>query len=61
MTLLKQFLFTKNIPQNGTLKCITITDNYLHHFTITVLTAAGAANRYSSLLKSITNSWTSAY
>jgi len=31
--------------------------NYLHNFIITVLTAAGATDRFSSLLKR----WTSAY
>jgi len=51
----------KNILQNGTLNCITITDNYLHHFIIRVLKAAGATNRFSSLLKSIINKWTSAF
>jgi len=59
--LLKQFLFTKNIPQNGTLNCITTSDNYLHHFSITLLTATGATNGFSSLLKSIINRWTSAF
>jgi len=61
MTLLKEYSFKKNIPQNGTLNCITITDNYLHHFIIAVLTAAGATDRFSSLLESINNRWTSAY
>jgi len=51
----------KNISQNGTLNCITITDNYLQHFIITLLKAAGPTDRFSSLLESIIIRWTSAY
>jgi len=40
----------RNITQYGILNCIIISDNYLHHFCITVLTAAGATDRLSSLL-----------
>jgi len=47
----------ENIPQNGTLNCITTSDNYLHHFITTLLTAVGATDRFSSLLKSIINRW----
>jgi len=51
----------KNIPQNATLNCFITSDNYMYHFSITVLTAAGATDRFSYLLKSIINRWTSAY
>jgi len=38
-----------NIPQNATLSCIITSHNYLHHSIITVLTAAGATDRFSYL------------
>jgi hypothetical protein len=49
----------ENTPQTGTLNCIITPDNYLHHFIITVLTEAGA-DRFSFLLGSMINRWTSA-
>jgi len=51
----------KNIPQNAILNYIITSDNYLHHFSIIVLTAAGATDRFSYLLKSVINGWASAY